>query len=195
MTEAWYVPLLNSVVGVLVGAAVVYYFGLRQLAAQRRLTFRERQLAEFYAPLAGIRRQVRAKSEVRLKVSKTAQEAWTEVDRIRRERSGPGDENDTPIAEFRKIIEYENSQLRTELLPAYQEMLDLFTQRYHLADPETREFYEQFLEFVELWKRILSGSLPASVVEKLDQRESKLKPFYEHLEAKVEELQQEMKRG
>jgi hypothetical protein len=31
-TEAWYMPLLNSIPSGLVGAAVVYYFGLRQRA-------------------------------------------------------------------------------------------------------------------------------------------------------------------
>jgi hypothetical protein len=30
-------------------------------------------------------------------------------------------------------------------------MLTLFTDRYHLADADTRAFYPQFLEFVEIW--------------------------------------------
>jgi len=37
----------------------VYYFGIRPLVAQRRLGFVERQLTEFYAPLAGLRKQIR----------------------------------------------------------------------------------------------------------------------------------------
>ncbi len=61
-TEAWYVPLLSSISSGLIGAAVVYYFGLRQRAKERRFSFLERQLTEFYAPLAGLRRQIRTKS-------------------------------------------------------------------------------------------------------------------------------------
>jgi len=60
--EAW--SLLQSVISGLIGAGVVYYFGIRQLVAQRRLAFVERQLVEFYAPLTGFRKQIRAKSEL-----------------------------------------------------------------------------------------------------------------------------------
>jgi hypothetical protein len=60
-------PLLNSIPSGLIGAGVVYYFGLRQRAKERRFAFLDRQLTEFYAPLAGLHKQIRATSEPRLK--------------------------------------------------------------------------------------------------------------------------------
>src|SRR3954468_17587713 len=78
MNQPWF-SLLNSVLSGLIGAAVVYYFGVKQLVAQRRLGFRERQLTEFYAPLAGMRKQILAKSEFRQKVSAAASAAWQDI--------------------------------------------------------------------------------------------------------------------
>ena len=68
------------------------------------------------------------------------------------------------FAPFKRIIEYDNEQLRAELLPKYREMLTLFTERYHLAATDTRAFYQSFLEFVEIWNRWLAESLPAEVL-------------------------------
>ena len=93
------------------------------------------------------------------------------------------------------IIEYENEQLRAELLPTYREMLALFTDRYHLAEPDTRALYQEFLEFVEVWNWWLAESLPPEVWAKLDHFEKKVKPFYDHLELKMQQLQPELARG
>ncbi len=191
--DPWYVPLLNSLLGALVGAWVVYYFGVRQLVAQRRLGFVERQLTEFYAPLAGLRKQIRAKGELRVKISSAADAAWRDICVSYGDQ--PIHDHEARFAPFKKIIDYENEQLKGELVPMYRQMLVLFTERYHLADADTRAFYEGFLEFVELWNRWLAESLPAEVVERLDHREEKVKPFYDHLEAKVHSLQEQIAKG
>lgn len=193
MTDPWYAPILSSILGALVGAWVVYYFGIRQLVLQRRLAFTERQLAEFYAPLAGLRKQIRAKSELRTRISSAADAAWRDL--CESYGGHPMVDHDTRFAPFKKIIDYENEQLKGELVPMYRQMLALFTERYHLADGSTRGYYEGFLEFVELWNRWLADSIPAEVIERLDHREDKVQPFYEHLEAKVSELQEKIARG
>lgn len=189
--EAW--SLLQSVVSGLVGAGVVYYFGIRQLVVQRRLAFVERQLVEFYAPLAGIRKQIRAKSELRLKVSQAAESTWQEICASYEGRLMH--DHEERFAPFKKITEYNNEQLKAELLPKYREMLALFTERYHLAASDTRAFYQPFLEFVEIWNRWLAESLPAEVLEKLGHREENVHPFYDHLESKMQHLQDEIARG
>jgi hypothetical protein len=189
--EAW--SLLQSVVGGLVGAGVVYYFGIRQLVVQRRLGFAERQLVEFYAPLAGIRKQIRAKSELRAKVSAAAESAWQEISQSY--EGQPMHDHEERFAPFKKIFEYEDEQFRAELLPKYREMLSLFTERYHLAASDTRAFYQPFLEFVEIWNRWLAQSLPREVLAKLSHREEGLHPFYDHLESRMEKLQGEIARG
>jgi hypothetical protein len=174
----------------LVAAAVVYYFGLRQSAEARRNAFREKQLSEFYAPLAGLRQQVRAKSDLRLKISGAAESAWQEE--VSRYHGQIMHDHEERIAPFKKIIAYNNDQLEKELLPAYRQMLAIFTDRYHLAEPATRAYYSSFLEFVEIWNRFMAESLPTDVLERLKHSEDAVKPFYEHLENKVTEFQTEL---
>jgi hypothetical protein len=55
-----------------VGAVIVYVFGIRNLSVQRRNAFIEKQLSEFYSPIAGCRKRIRAKSELREKISGAA---------------------------------------------------------------------------------------------------------------------------
>ena len=192
-TEPWYVPILSSLLSGLVGAAVVYYFGIRQLVIQRRLAFMERQLVEFYAPLTGIQKQILAKSEIRTKVSAAANTAWQEI--CERYSEQPLPNHEQRFEPFKKIIEYDNEQLKIELIPKYEEMLKIFTERYHLAAKETRVFYAEFLEFVEIWNRYLAESLPPEVLRKLEHGEEKILLFYEHLESKMQQLQNEISRG
>lgn len=190
--QPWYLLILIPLLSGLFGSWLVYYFGVRQLLIQHRSAFRERQLAEFYAPLAGIRKQIRAKSELRVKISAAANEAWQDICVSYGDRPMLNDEE--RFAPFEKLIDYNNEQLKTELVPKYREMLTLFTDRYHLAEPDTRAFYQEFLEFVEIWNRWLAGSLPATVVEKLGHEEEKVKPLYEHLESKMQLLLDEITR-
>ena len=173
-SEAWYLPFLSSIPSGLVGAAVVYYFGLRQRAKERRFAFLERQLTEFYAPLAGLRKQIRAKSELRLKVLNT---------------TDPGHPRS------KATIDYYDKQFYEELIPKYREMLALFTDKYHLANADTRAFYQLFLEYVEIWNVWLAKSLSPNVPAELGHSEENVKPFYEHLESTMQRLQDEISRG
>jgi len=188
---SYYVSLASSLLSAAVGAWLVYYFGLR---VQRQHAFAERQLAEFYGPMVAIHKQIRAKSNLRVAISEAAGKAWREQVSA---RGIPGTESVTAedsFAPFREIIEYNNRQLADELLPAYRQMLSLFTERYHLADPDTREFYEQFLQYVEIWNRVMAESLPESVLEKLDHHEANLKVFYDHLELRLQQIQDVLRR-
>jgi hypothetical protein len=98
-------------------------------------------------------------------------------------------------APFKRIIDYDNQQLKEDVLPKYREMLCLFTDRYHLAAADTRAFYEPFLEFVEIWNRVLAQSLPPEVYGKLKHDEETLDPFYQHIEERMERLHSKLERG
>ena len=74
-------------------------------------------------------------------------------------------------------------------------MLDLFTTKYHRASPETRDFYPLFLEYVEVWNMHLAESISGEVIRDLGHGEDKVKPFYEHLEQKMQQLQDEIAQG
>lgn len=188
--ELWVTAIVAPLVSGLVGAAIVYHFGVRQLRVQRRMTFAERQLSDFYAPLAGMRTQILAKSEVRLRVSQAANLAWHNICRSYRDQIMH--DHEERFAPFKKIIEYENKQLESELIPVYRKMLELFTAQYHLADPDTRSHYQEFVEFVEIWNRSLEGALPGEVLQVLRHDEEKLKRFYAHVESRMQQLQDEI---
>jgi hypothetical protein len=72
-------------------------------------------------------------------------------------------------------------------------MLDVFTEKYWLADLDTRTHYQSFLEFVELWERFLADSIPVEVITKLGHAEKNVHGFYEHLESRITALQAEVK--
>lgn len=160
---------------------------------QLRNSFVERQLSEFYSPIAGYRKRIRTKSELRAKISSAAQEVWQETCARYSDPEKMARRSDELFAPYKRIIEYDNQQFREELLPLYRKMLDVFTEKYWLADQDTRAHYERFLEFVEIWDRFLADALPGEVVTKLGHAEEKLHVFYDHLERKLSALQAEVK--
>ena len=66
--------LLLQFFSALVGGLVVYVFGIRKASIELRNAFIQKQLSEFYSPIAGYRKRIRAKSEVREKVFSVANE-------------------------------------------------------------------------------------------------------------------------
>jgi hypothetical protein len=185
--------LLLQMLSALVGAVIVYVFGIRKLSVQLRNTFIEKQLSEFYSPIAGYRKRIRAKSELREKISGAASASWQEICVRYSEAQQIMHNHDELFASYKSIIEYDNQQFREELMPLYQKMLDVFTEKYWLADVDTRAYYQDFLEFVEIWKRFLAEALPGEVIKKLGHTEENIRPFYEHLEQKISVLQAEVK--
>lgn len=175
----------------LVGGLVVYVFGIRKLSVELRNAFIQKQMSEFYSPIAGCRKRIRAKSEVRGKISAAASEAWAELCAQYSETKQPMLDHEELYAPYGKIIEYNNNQLREELIPLYRKMLDLFTEKYWLADEDTRTYYQEVLGFVEIWERYLAEALPSDVLRKLEHTEEKVLPFYEHVERKLSALQEE----
>lgn len=184
--------LLLQFFSALVGGLIVYVFGIRKLSIELRNAFIQKQMSEFYSPIAGYRKRIMAKSEVRGKVSTAASEAWKELCAPYSEAKQPMVNHEELYAPFGKIIEYDNKQLREELMPLYRKILDLFTEKYWLADEDTRVYYQDFLEFVEVWERYLAEALPAEVIRKLEHSEENVLPFYEHIEQRLSALQEEI---
>lgn len=184
--------LLLQFLSALVGGMVVYVFGVRKFSLETRSGFIQKQLSEFYSPIAGYRKRIRAKSEVRVKVSEAASEAWKELCAPYSEAKQPMHNHEELYAPYGRIIEYDNNQLREELMPLYRKMLEVFTEKYWLADPDTRAYYQEFLEFVEIWERCLAEALPGDVIQKLGHSEENVKHFYDHIESKLTALQNEI---
>jgi hypothetical protein len=165
------VPAVAGLVGVLVGGWITTH---SQKIERQHQGIRE-QLSDFYSVLLGKRSQIRAKSEVRLKVRNIAQ-------KVQRDE------------EFQKLLEYDKRQLQEELVPLYREMLDHLTNNMWLAEPSTLTHYGTLVEYVEVWNRSLDKTLPTDVAFEIDHDEKKLYPFYEDLKSQFERLQAELKK-
>lgn len=183
--------LLLQFFSALVGGLIVYVFGVRKFSLETRNGFIRKQLSEFYSPIAGYRKRINAKGQVRVKVSNAANEAWRDLCASYTDGRQQMENHEELYAPYRRIIEYDNYQLREELMPLYRKMLDIFTEKYWLADSDTRVYYQDFLEFVEIWERYLAEALPGDVILKLEHTEETLKPFYQHIESKLTALQNE----
>ncbi len=86
-------------------------------------------------------------------------------------------------------IGHANKELVEEVIPLYRTMLDISTEKYWLADADTRAFYQDFLEYVELWRH----PIPQEIGEAIGHDEGQLEPLYHHLESKLTDLQNQIK--
>lgn len=183
------VPALSGLAGVAIGGWIT---SLNQ-KRERRETHIKNQLSEFYSPLLGIRSQIKAKSEVRLKVSNAAQALWPakfvgiDDPMVKKQIS------DTDFPAYEKLLDYNNRQLTEEIIPLYRKMLEIFTDCMWLAEVSTVGHYPALVEFVEVWNRFLDKSLPREVIDHIEHKEEKLKPFYDDLQKHFTELSQRLR--
>jgi hypothetical protein len=73
-------------------------------------------------------------------------------------RAGPQANTCEQFALYAVIIEYNNRQLREEILPLYVEMIGLFTRGYGLAEESTRPHLGILVKCHAMWQRQLSES-------------------------------------
>jgi len=118
------VPAIFGLVGVVIGA---WLTGRREHRL-RRLTFIEKQINDFYSPMLGLRNEIHMRSQLRVRIYEAADSAWHELlDQV-------GERNQEELQTlsrdrypaFQSLIEFDNRQLREELLPAYHQMAKLF---------------------------------------------------------------------
>jgi hypothetical protein len=124
--QAILVPLLSS----LVGAFVVYVFAVRKHLVERRASYLEKQLAEFYSPLAGYHKRIRAMSVLRGQIQNAADKSWRELCERYSQAQQIMHDHEEQFAPYRNLIEHDNQQFRDELFPLYRKMLDIFTDNY-----------------------------------------------------------------
>jgi hypothetical protein len=188
------VPGLLSAVFGLLGVVVGGWIATRNQGKERRHRRYEEQL-RFYAELLSVRMVIRAKSELRLRLSNMAHAAWQEEIRPASEQ-GPTQLRDELYArrseDYDKLADYSDNQLRDELIPLYHKMLDYWTANMAQAEPSTQQHFSTFVDFVEIWDRFLKKTLPAAVIRQIAHEEKKLYPLYEDIEKQVERLRKEL---
>lgn len=189
------VSALWGLIGVVVGAVLTAWLTSRRDQAQRRLEFIGKQLSELYSPMLGLQSEIAAHSSLRVKLQDAANAAWQDLCAA----VAPGPEaqqlTTTRFPQFKALIEYDNDKLRGTLIPAYRKMLEVFRDKLWLCEPETHSHYPQVVEFVDVWERYLSDSLPAEVMKRLDHTEAKLKPFYDDLRTQHDRLRALLAKG
>jgi len=72
-------------------------------------------------------------------------------------------------------------------------MVDLFREKYWLAEFETRKYFTPLVEFVEGWNRFLSRTHSSEVLRRVDVKEDVLLPFYDHLKQTHDQLRERVK--
>ena len=194
-----YMELLNNLIDlskialpslfILLAGYFGYRYGIRQMRSQKRLEYVERQLREFYSPMIGYLKRIKAKSELRFEISKASDPAWR---KIRNEHPKPFIDHEKYFEPFKKSIMYDNKQLREELIPLYDKMVSVFTENSWLANSATKKWYSELSRFVDLWHRWLEDSISAKVLQEINHTEERLRPFYQDLENQQERLQKEL---
>ncbi len=111
------IPAVSGFLGVVAGA----WLTAKREKAQRRYTFREKQLQEFYSPLLGLRAEIRVRSDRRKEIHAVADSEWQRLCAEARQRSDPEDLvrlERNRWKEFEAVIDYDDRQLAQELVPA-----------------------------------------------------------------------------
>ena len=168
-----------GLLGVIVGGALTAYSQWRIRVSERRRD----QMQNFYSPLLGLNEQISARSQLRTRLHSVAGARFTEIART-------ASENEKEA--YTSIIDYSNDQVKQEILPAYEQMVTLFTDRLHLAEATTRGHSGKLVDFVELWRRHLANPLPAAVVQDIGHSEAWRAAFIEYLKSNFIRLQKKL---
>ena len=104
----------------------------------------------------------------------------------------PFEDHEKNFEPFKKAIDYDNDQLRNELILLYDKMISIFSENLDLAFPETKKWYTELTQFVEIWHRWLNGSIPSEVIQEMNHTEESLKPFYKSLNDSLDKLQKSL---
>lgn len=178
-------PYLSHAITIVLTAGTTYFFTARHFRKEKRHEFILKRLEEFYGPLVGLIKQVRANAKVRLEVSRASDKAWHE---LCERHPQPFLESEKYIEPFKRGIEYENERFRKDDLSAYDKMLELLRTKNHLAYPSTLKWFDQFAQYVDQWHR----PMPAEVIMQLGISEEPLLEFYADIERHCRNLQRKI---
>jgi hypothetical protein len=187
-----WVPLIAALgIGGFAGTVLSQFMTDRREKAARALAFRKQQIEQFYGPLLAMHKEIRARSELRVKLQEAIDTSHVN-DMLLAGRSGVEDTSDQYVPAIVANVDDEHRTFRNVLMPRYREMISTFRERMWLAEPETREFLPALIEFVDVWDKIIDRSLPHAVASTIGHTEKNLIPFYEHLHKLHDKLRAEV---
>ncbi len=125
-------PASIAVFGTLAGGFVAHRYVNVQARTTKSIEFVERRIREFYSPMVGCFKKIRALSGLSNEISEAGNVAWQ---KICESQPKPFLNHDQYFEPFKAVIEYDNNQLYEQILPTYDQMVEIFTQNYWLASP------------------------------------------------------------
>src|SRR6266436_4572083 len=126
------VSLLGALgIGTVLGGLITNWMTTRRETARRRVEFRTRQLEEFYGPLLSLHREIRARSELRVKIQKTVDQHYLE-DMLKAAPGGIDAASDAHLPTILKNVRDENKTFAEVLMPRYRQMIDIFRRKLSL---------------------------------------------------------------
>jgi hypothetical protein len=174
-------------IGGLLGNLLTSYLTSRREKGAREVGFRKQQLEEFYGPLLAKHKEIRARSELRVKLQEAIDQGHVE-EMLLAGRGNIEAASDVHVPSIVKNVQDESATFRDVLMPRYREMVDVFREKMWLAEPKTREYFAGLVEFVDVWDKILDDRLPRRIAPAIGHTENNLKPFYAHLEEEHDRL-------
>ena len=170
-------------IGGLLGSLIANWLTKRREENRRRAEFWTRQLEEFYGPLLSLHKEIRARSQLRVKIQEAIDQRHFR-DMVR--AAQPNDieaASDAHLPAILRNIQDETQTFAEVLMPRYRELIDVFRNKMWLAEPETRIYFPALVEFVDVWDKILTNRVSREIAPAIGHTEESLKPFYSHLEA------------
>jgi hypothetical protein len=178
-------------VGGVIGGFVTQIMTTRRETAARRTAFKKQQLEQFYGPLLAAHKEIRARSELRVKLQQAIDASHFE-DMVLAGPDGVEGASDKHVPAIVANVDDEHKTFRHVLMPSYREMISTFRNKMWLTEPQTRDFFPSLIEFVDVWDKIIDRRLPHAVAATIGHTEENLKPFYEHLEQVHDRLRSEI---
>ena len=146
-----------ALIGTTLLAVVGFIYGVRKdreakreraKASQRE--FNREQLEKFYSPVMGKLEVIRNKGKARQIFSSAFRAA-----------------SDTTREQLHKKVQFDNEALRTEIIPLFEEVEQLFQVHSGLIEPSTRDLHQKLISFVDLWKRFYDGHARSDTIQRL----------------------------
>lgn len=183
-----FLHILNTVWTSLVPVICIilgYLLSTCQKISDRKKEYIYRQIIEFYNPIVSCISKIENISSVRKELSEIASEGWKDL----HERAPkPFYNHDEEFKPYKALIEYDNDQFLKEIIPLYKDILEIFTKKYYLADKKSKEFYRDYLKFIEIWNRNLVSSLPHEIYERIIKNWPKIDSFFDHIKKQLDSL-------
>lgn len=195
-----YIPLISGLTAILGGWLGIWLtsrLSEKREIAKRRHEFVRLQLEDFYGPMISLHSEIRARTELRARLLDSGGLVWQKMlrstDGIAPERRSEVHDEFAPKLE--NLIDRTDEQFKDHVLPKYREILHVFQNKIHLADPQLLKYISQLIYFIEGWDMHIDGQLPTGFLQQMGHSESNLQPFYTDLQDGFDHLQAEMSKG